>query len=144
MAAASESQWKPKLLNTTEEFHRVNNVKNHRLQDGSTLIEVLKYVERMRPKKFKVAEIGVGYNGVSGEPDSVFISYWIGSKRKRDNSCSDLGYDLKKEGSLSQKILIRERPMLAALEEGKDSFLAAVDSAYLNDCKDVFCGKFFC
>jgi hypothetical protein len=41
-------------------------------------MEVLKYVEQMRPKRFKLGTIEVGYNCGSGEPDAVMIGYFIG------------------------------------------------------------------
>lgn len=46
----------------------------------------------------KAEEIGVGYNGAMGEPDSVFIGYWIGEKRLPDDSFMDVGYGMTPDG----------------------------------------------
>ena len=85
-ARAQNTQPKMHLLSPTEERKWVNAVKTHRTEDGATVEEVLRFAEKMRPKEFKSGQMGVGYNGGSGEPDSVGIDYWIGAKRLKDDA----------------------------------------------------------
>ncbi len=79
--AEPPTSWKAHELPPAEEKRWIETVKTHKTTDGATVMEVLKHAEQMRPKRFKLAAIEVGYNGASGEPDSVEISFFIGMKR---------------------------------------------------------------
>jgi hypothetical protein len=84
----------PKVLPSREERHWIDAVKNHRTMDGATVLQVLQYAEQLRPSEFKFEFNGVGYNGATGAPDGVSISYWIGAKRLKDDYFVDLGSGL--------------------------------------------------
>src|ERR1700730_7551173 len=62
---------------------------------STTVMEVLKHGEQMRPKRFKLAAIEVGYDGASAEPEAVVIIFFIGMKRLDGYS---IGYDIKRNG----------------------------------------------
>jgi hypothetical protein len=91
------------------------------------------------PKRFKLAAIEVGYNGASGEPDAVVISYFIGMKRLNGDSYS-IGYDIKLKGKEIQ-LSVPKNPStddtpINALEGGRDSFLLEIDEFYKETCVD--------
>ncbi|WP_143066198.1 hypothetical protein [Burkholderia cepacia] len=124
-----------------------HNVNSHKTADGSTVMQVLAYVQAKRPAKFKYrALVGgddIGYDGVTGEPRAVSITYWIGSRRGEDENYVDIGYDMTPQGQLispSEK----GTPATLALEGGKQSFLKWLDQAYEEDCRDVETRKFTC
>jgi hypothetical protein len=123
---------KPKLLPNATETRWINAVKRNKTKDGATVAEVLTYAEKMRPKQFKVGEIGVGYNGATGEPDGVYIGYWLGAKRLETDSYVDLGYEMTPEGQV--KPVRKDDAMTSALEQGRTQFLHMVDEAYKLNC----------
>jgi hypothetical protein len=132
---------KPKLLPPREEERWVDAVKNHVTTDGATVLQVLQYTEKMRPDKFKFAFSGVGYNGATGEPDGVPISYWIGAKRLKDDYYVDLGYDIERDGQ-NIKVIVPKNPYdtettVHALEGGRNSFLLYIDKTYDDICIDA-------
>ncbi len=93
----------------------------------------------MRPKRFKLATIEIGYNGASGEPDAVMISYFIGMKRL-DGDTYSIGYDIKPNGkeiqlSIAKNPYTNDTP-INALEGGRNSFLLKIDELYKDTCID--------
>ena len=119
-------------LSTVEERQWINVVKAHKTADGKTVIEVLAGVEKRAHGRFKVASYDVFYDW-NGQPSTVVISYWIGTKRKRDLAFSDLAYPMNRNGTIA-KISLADRPTLAALEKGVEAMLAEVDERYHMDC----------
>jgi hypothetical protein len=119
-------------LSTAEERQWINAVKTHKTADGETVTEVLASVEKRSPGRFKVASYDVFYDW-NGQPSMVAISYWIGTKRKRDLAFSDLAYPMNRNGTIA-KISLVDRPTLAALEKGVEAMLAEVDERYHIDC----------
>jgi hypothetical protein len=67
--AMSAGAWKPAVLKPNEEIKWIANVKGRQTADGFSVRDVLAYVERVRPRQFKVAKIDIGYNGATGKPD---------------------------------------------------------------------------
>lgn len=137
--AAPPMGWKAHELPPAEERRWIETVKNHKTHDGATVMEVLKHVEQMRPKRFKLAGIEVGYNGASGEPAGVMISYFIGMKRLDGDSYS-IGYDINLNGKEIQ-LIVPKNPLtddtpMNALEGGRDSFLLKIDELYKDTCID--------
>jgi hypothetical protein len=102
-------------------------------------MEVLKYVEQMRPKRFKLGTIEVGYNCGSGEPDAVMIGYFIGMKRLDGDEYS-FGYDIKRNGKEIELIVpknpVTEDTIINASEGGRDTFLLNIDQFYKDTCID--------
>ncbi|WP_211475050.1 hypothetical protein [Collimonas humicola] len=130
----SADGWKPtQVLKPVDEAKWIANVKNHRTSDGSSVREVLAYVEKMRRSQFKVEKFDIGYNGATGKPDFVSISYWIGKNRKDGDQFVDLGYPMTKEGVIAT-LDLKDQPMLSALEKGRDAFLREVDAFYAENC----------
>ena len=124
-------------LPPAEEKRWVETVKTHKTLDGATVMEVLKHAEQMRPKRFKLAAIEVGYNGASGEPEAVVIIFFIGMKRLDGYS---IGYDIKRNGKEIQ-LSVPKNPAtddtpINSLESGRDSFLLKIDEFYKEDCID--------
>ncbi|MBI3229878.1 MAG: hypothetical protein HYZ45_06780 [Burkholderiales bacterium] len=131
-STAAQQGWKPKLLSRADEARWIQTIKMHKASDGATVAEVLSYVEHMRPRQFKVSEISIGYNGATGEPDTVSISYWIGRKRSADDAFVDLGYNMTRDGKI--KAVSEEATTLKALEQGRESFLREIDSICKMTC----------
>jgi hypothetical protein len=131
--------WKAHALSSAEEKLWLDAVKTRKTNDGATVMEVLKYAEQMRPKRFKLGTIEVGYNGASGEPDAVMIGYFIGMKRLPGDEYS-FGYDIKRNGKEIEVIVtknpITDDTILNALEGGRDSFLVKIDKDYKDTCID--------
>ncbi|MGH6838101.1 MAG: hypothetical protein ACREDT_04740 [Methylocella sp.] len=137
--AEPPTRWKAHELPPAEEKRWIETVETHKTTDGATVMEVLKHAEQMRPKRFKLAAIQVGYNGASGEPDAVVISYFVGMKRLDGDSYS-IGYDIKLNGKEIQlsvpRIPATDDTPINALEGGRDSFLLKVDEFYKDTCID--------
>lgn len=131
--------WKAHGLPPAEEQRWIEAVKNHRTRDGTTVMEVLRHAEQMRPQRFKLAAIEVGYNGASSEPDAVMISYFIGMKRLDGDSYS-IVYAITRSGKEIQlnvpKYSATGDSDLDALEGGRDSFLLKMDAFYKETCID--------
>lgn len=123
---------KPKILRPAIEAKWIANVKHHRTKDGRTVEEVLAYAAKMRPRKFKVGKFDVAYNGATGTANTVAIGYWIGLKRSPDDAFVDLGYHMSSSGQVMA--VPPEEVFTTALENGRDTFLRAVDDAYRMEC----------
>jgi hypothetical protein len=119
-------------LSSAEERQWINSVKARKTTDGMTVVEVLTRVEKRARGRFKVASYDVLYDW-NGQPSTVVISYWIGTKRKRDLVFSDIAYPMNRNGTIA-KISLVDRPILAALEKGLEATLAEVDERYHMDC----------
>ncbi len=132
---------KPKALASAEEMRWVDAVRNRKTLDGASVIEVLRYAEKMRRDRFKVASIEVGYNGGSGEPDGVMICYFIGMKRLNGDEYCDIIYKVKRDGK-DFRITAPENPdykdtTIRILERGRDAFLIEIDERYNDTCFDI-------
>jgi hypothetical protein len=119
-------------LSSAEERQWISSVKTHKTTDGMTVMEVLTRVEKRARGRFKVASYDVLYDW-NGQPSTVVISYWIGTKRKRDLAYSDLAYPMNRNGTIA-KISLVDRPTLAALEKGLEATLAEFNERYHMDC----------
>lgn len=119
-------------LSSTEERQWIGAVKAHKTADSRTVAEVLALVEKRAHGRFKVASYDVMYDW-KGQPRSVAISYWIGTKRARDLTFSDIDYPMNRNGTIA-KISYADLPTLEALEKGADAMLAEVDQHYRMDC----------
>ena len=147
-ALAAEGVAKPKVLSTQEEKRWIDAVKNHPTFDGATVLQVLQYAEKLRPSKFKIGSIDVGYGGGDGEPDGVAVGYWIGQKRLAGDSYIGLWYDIKREGA-SLKVTpakndMTDETIVKALEGGRDNFLLYIDKMYEKTCIDSETKARFC
>jgi hypothetical protein len=131
----AETLAKPKALSSQEEREWVNAVKTHKTDDGASVLEVLRFVQHMRPREFKFGAIEVGYNGATGLPDVVGVDYWLGLKSLPDDAYVNLGFDVQKTKS-GFDIKPVGWPFSQALQKGRDAFLAAVDEEYEGECID--------
>jgi hypothetical protein len=131
---------KPKTLSSAEEKRWIDAVRNRETSDGATVLQVLQYAEKMRPKKFKIAAMEVGYNGASGEPQTVAAAYWIGAKRLPGDSFIDLYYDVQRIRGKLKVTAVRNEYIVDtinnAVEGGRDSFLIYIDKMYADTCID--------
>lgn len=134
-AAFADTLAKPKVLPKAAEARWIAAVKNHKTKDGSTVSDVLAYVTRLRPGKFKAARFEVGYNGATGKADAVAINYWLGTKRSPGDAFVDLGYEMTSDGRVLPPG--KDEDMASALEMGKENFLRAVDDAYRLQCRPL-------
>lgn len=123
---------KPKVLSSVVEAKWIQAVKNHRTRDGATVSEVLAYAQKMRPRQFRAGSFDVGYNGATGQAETVAIAYWIGAKRAPEDAYVDLCYPMSSNGQLLP--VPADEALATALEGGRDAFLRAIDEAYRNDC----------
>lgn len=119
-------------LSTAEERQWINAVKMHKTADGKTVLEVLTRVEKRAHNRFKVASYEVFYNW-NGQPSTVAISYWIGTKRRRDLVFSDITYPMNRNGTIA-KVSLVDRPTLTALEQGVEAMFVEVVERYNRDC----------
>jgi hypothetical protein len=119
-------------LSSAEERQWIGAVKAHKTADSRTVAEVLALVEKRAHGRFKVASYDVMYDW-KGQPSSVAISYWIGTKRSRDLTFSDIDYPMNRNGTIA-KISFADRLTLEALEKGADAMLAEVEQHYRMDC----------
>jgi hypothetical protein len=119
-------------LSSIEERQWISAVKAHKTAEGKTVQEVLSRVEKRALGRFKVASYDVLYDW-NGQPSTVAILYWIGTKRKRDLVFSDIAYPMNRNGTIA-KISLVDRPTLAALERGVEAMIAEVDEHYDMDC----------
>lgn len=138
--AQPPANWKPQTLSDAEEKKWIDAVKLHKTSDGASVIQVLQSAEKMRPKKFKVGSIDVGYDGGDGKPDGVGIGYWIGAKRLPDDQFIDLWYEIERDGSrvtaVPRKNKYTSDTIVNAVEGGRDSLLAYIDKMYQDTCVD--------
>lgn len=146
--AIADPLTKIKALPNDEEKHWVTAVKDRATGDGATVSQVLSFVQKLRPREFKVGDITVGYNGGSGTPESVLICYWIGMKRLPDDAYCNIGYDVKSDGkNLTVSVPKNEVGIelgVEALERGRDAFLAYIDGMYQDTCLDAETHKKIC
>ncbi len=119
-------------LSSAEDRQWIGAVKARKTADSRTVAEVLALVEKRAHGRFKVASYDVMYDW-KGQPSSVAISYWIGTKRSRDLTFSDIDYPMNRNGTIA-KISLADRPTLEALEKGADAMLAEVEQHYRMDC----------
>jgi len=133
--------WKAKELSQVDEKKWIEAVKQRKAADGATVWQVLQYAEKMRPKKFKVGAIEVGYNGRSGDADGVGVGYWIGMKRLEGDSFTDLWYDIEIKESKARAIPrennYTSETITNAIEFGRDKFLIYIDDMYAQTCMDT-------
>ncbi|MDN7465752.1 hypothetical protein [Burkholderia gladioli] len=138
---------KAKELSSDMAIAWVRAVDSRKTEDGSTVSQVLAYVQAKRPSRFKYRALtggdDIGYSGATGEPSSVSITYWIGSKRGEGDSYVDLGYDMTPQGQVIDPSM-KTTPAILALEGGKQSFLKWLDNAYDEDCRDMETHKLTC
>ena len=133
LSAAAEAAW-------------VAAVQNIKTEDGSTVLQALRYAEKLRPSKFKVGDFGAGYNGASGEPEGIAVDFWIGAKREPGDSFSIL-FSVK---NANGKVVV-ERPKAQAdgtaaeaAISGRDGLLHFIDEQYRENCIDVNDGAKLC
>jgi hypothetical protein len=86
----------------------------------------------MRPTRFKTGDFEVAYSGATGRADTIAIGYWLGVRRAAGDAYVDLGYSMTPQGAI--RPVPSDEVMTTALEGGRDSFLRAVDAAYISEC----------
>ena len=126
---------KIKPLPPTVEQQWIAALRSHKTKDGTTVAEVLRFAERMRPREFKSGDFNVYYNA-TGEANGVGIVYWLGAKRLPGDAYHDLGYSVRVREGGGLDVEPGDWPFSKALEEGRDTFLSAVDDEYATQCTD--------
>ena len=146
-AQAATAPAKPKVLAPNVAAAWAQSVNSHKTADGSMVSQVLAYVQAKRPAKFKYRALAgdddIGYDGATGEPSAVGITYWIGAKRGEGENYVDIGYDMTAQGQVIAPTQ-KATPATLALEGGKQSFLKWLDQAYEEDCRDSETNKLTC
>ena len=124
----------------------ISAVQNFKMADGTTVLQTLRYAERLRPGKFEVGSFGAGYNGASGEPEDIAVDYWIGAKREADDAISMLFAVRTHDG----KIVVEDPKTpdggtaAEAVVSGRDGLLRFIDEQYREDCIDANSGETLC
>lgn len=120
-------------------------VKAHRTKDGSSIIEALRFAERMRPSEFKVGNFEVVYKGP--EPDGVTIDYFIGLKRA-DVDVWTAFFEVKRDGRDLLVSPVQNDTGFAlasdAIEAGRDALIRFVDEEYEQRCVEYGSRKKLC
>lgn len=134
-------------LSPAAEAAWIEAVQNFQTDDGTTILQALRYAERLRPSKFKFGKFEAGYNGASGEPEAIAIDFWIGAKREEGDAFSLL-FEINRNGG---GILVNrpsKTPYGPSGEEavvlGRDSLLRFIDDMYIQYCVDSNTGAKLC
>lgn len=146
-SASPPDRWKPHALASGEAEKWIEAVKNHKTMDGSSVIEALRFAERMRPSAFKVGNFEVGYNGASGEPEGVSIDYYIGLKRSDVDQWTVLFNVKRKNSFFSVSTPSNDTGIMLpseAIEAGRDALLLFIDKEYKNRCIEYASGRKLC
>lgn len=132
-----QSNKKPPLSDM-EEKELIKKVESQMTADGASVLDVLRYVEKMRPEEFKISEKSVLYSD-SGEP-SVNFCYWIGAKRLEGDQYCDIAFETSPDGASFRPVVGIASPEEQAelttvkLMKGRDMFLASIDMFYEENC----------
>lgn len=138
--ASNPSAVKAKPLTAVEERSLIAMAQNHITADGSTVLEVLRYAERMRKNYFKVSSSDVFYND-DGTPSEVVICYFSGPKHvKNQDEICDINFSISADHkSVSPRIStvtgltekenkdLTQQFTITKLMLGRSSFLASID-----------------
>ena len=142
--------FKAKEPSPQEAAHLIALAKNRKTSDGATVMEVLRYAEKLRKGKFKLAgDFELNYDN-NGNLSGINICYWIGAKRLSGDEFCDIAYDISDDkkfitpsvGSLPQEQ--QENLTVIRVEHGRDAFLEEIDKRYIGECIDQDTKKKFC
>lgn len=133
LSAATEAAW-------------VAAVQNTKTEDGTTVLQTLRYAEKLRPSKFKFGKFEAGYNGASGEPEAIAVDFWIGAKREPGDAFSIM-FAVKSEGDMV--VVERPKPQAGGSSAeatilGRDGLLRFIDEEYRENCIDANSGEKLC
>lgn len=138
--------FKAHALTPATEASWIATVQNTKTDDGTTILQTLRYAEQLRPSKFKVGAFEAGYNGASGEPEGISVDFWIGAKREPGDAFS-IFFEVKDEGG---KIIV-PRPKTRyggtaaeAAVLGRDGLIGFIDEQYRENCEDPSDGAKLC
>ena len=145
-AAAANGLAPVKVLPAAVEFAWVAAVQGVKTDDGTTVLQVLRYAEKLRSGKFKMGDFGVAYNGATGEPQTVAIGFWIGTKREPGDAFSIL-FDVNNENG--KIVVLRPKTQYGgtaaeAVISGRDGLLRFIDEQYEENCIDNENGAKLC
>lgn len=118
--------------------------------DGSTVMDTLRYAERMRPERFKLAGPFEFEYSDDGELDEVNVCFFTGMKRLPDDTYCSLTWEVSKDHKSlvplperTHENLMRYSTMYA-LMGGRDTFLREIDDIYDQYCIDSKTGAKLC
>lgn len=141
---------KAKEPSPQESARIISLAKDRKTSDGASVMEVLRYAEKLRKGKFKIAgDFELNYDS-DGNLSGINICYWIGAKRLSGDEFCDIAYDISADrksitpsvGSLPQEQ--QESLTIIRVERGRDAFLKEVDQRYIGECIDPDTKKKFC
>lgn len=141
--ATAQNVAKAKTLSPQDELKWINAVERHKTDDGAAVLAVLQFVQHVRPTEIKFGNFDVAYNGATGLPEAVVISYWLGMKRLPDDGYINLSFNVN-TSSPGLDIKPTAWPFSSALQKGRDAFLAAVDEEYEDECIDAETKRHLC
>lgn len=120
-------------------------VEGHRTKDGSTIIEALRFAEKMRPSGFKFGNFDVVYQG--DEPSGVTIDYYIGLKRSDVDQWTAF-FEVKRDGRHIIVSPVQHETGFSlpsdAIEAGRDALLRFVDDEYEQRCVEYGSNRKLC
>ncbi|MGZ9709249.1 hypothetical protein ACXX82_00210 [Glaciimonas sp. GNP009] len=124
-------------MDPTAEKMLIDAAKNLKTKDGATVVQVIQHVEKLRPKEFKSAGFEMLYTN-TGQPKSIGVCYWIGSKRLDDDQFCDISFSINGL-SVTPEILNvspeeQSELTIVQLMKGRDVFLDNIDKMYALTC----------
>jgi hypothetical protein len=135
-------EFKAQPLNPDEEKKLIQAAQNQVTKDGATVLQVLRYVEKMRPKEFKIASFEVLYSW-NGKPNNVGICYWIGAKRLDEDQYCDIAFSFSPDHKLFKPEVgsatedQQQYLTVINLLKGRDVFLRNIDEFYQQTCVEL-------
>lgn len=147
---ASADTFKAQQPSKADALRLIKMAESQVTDDGSTVVEVLRYAEKMRPGIFKLSgpfDFGYKYDGTLS---SVGVCYWIGAKRNKGDEYCDLSWDISsdKKNITATKSDINaggsEEITSISLQAGRDAFLDNIDAFYQITCINPTTGKKYC
>lgn len=139
--AVSTAEFKAQPLEAAEEKRIIEAAQSQKADDGATVLQVLQYAEKLRPKEFKLAGFEMLYSN-DGKPSTVGVCYWVGAKRLEGDQYCDIAYELSADRNSFKPSVGAATPeeqrelTVSKVRRGRDAFLKEVDNRYKGECVD--------
>ena len=144
-SANAQDKRRSDTYSLAEENVWIEAFKNFKTADGATVIQVLDFVQKLRPKEFKYffEPDTSGFERATGSV-SVGVNFYIGMKRLHNDHFGANADGKITDGKIA--LTFRQVPGSAqeALSFGRDAFLLYIDGEYKDICIDVVSKRKIC